>query len=95
MKKVVPAVYRQQKAEGTFRYDHAWLRTHSESVVFCGVEAVEGRERDRLGASFDAVVTARYFFGGFMYCTYLHGVVCVCMYVCTVYLCICMYVWMS
>lgn len=62
VKNVVPAVYKQQKAEGTFRYDHAWLRTHSESVVFCGVEAVEGRERDRLGASFDAVVLARYFF---------------------------------
>lgn len=60
MKRVVPAVYKEQKAEGTFRYDHAWLRTHSESVVFCGVEAVEGRERDRLGASFDAVVAARY-----------------------------------
>lgn len=59
VKNVVPAVYKQQKAEGTFRYDHAWLRTHSESVVFCGVEAVEGRERDRLGASFDAVVLAR------------------------------------
>ena len=66
VKKVVPAVYKQQKAEGTFRYDHAWLRTHSESVVFCGVEAVEGRERDRLGASFDAVVHAR----------------CVCVYTC-------------
>ena len=59
VKKVVPAVYRQQRAEGTFRYDHAWLRTHSESVVFCGVEAVEGRERERLNESFDAVVTAR------------------------------------
>ncbi|CAM9704632.1 unnamed protein product, partial [Hapterophycus canaliculatus] len=58
VKRVVPAVYRKQRAEGTFRYDHAWLRTHSESVVFCGVEAVEGRERDRLGNSFDAVVAA-------------------------------------
>lgn len=60
VKRVVPTVYRQQRAEGTFRYDHAWLRTHSESVVFCGVEAVEGRERDRLGESFDVVVAARW-----------------------------------
>ncbi|CBJ30684.1 ATP-binding cassette, sub-family D, member 4 [Ectocarpus siliculosus] len=58
VKTVVPAVYWKDKAEGTFRYDHAWLRTHSESVVFCGVGAVEGRERDRLGESFNAVVTA-------------------------------------
>ncbi|CAM9542990.1 unnamed protein product, partial [Scytosiphon promiscuus] len=58
VKQVVPAVYREQRAEGTFRYDHAWLRTHAESVVFCGVEAVEGRERDRLGESFDVVVAA-------------------------------------
>lgn len=59
MRRVVPAVYRREKAEGTFRYDHAWLRTHSESVAFCGVEAVEGRERERLDGSFDAVVDAR------------------------------------
>ncbi|CAM9967263.1 unnamed protein product, partial [Ectocarpus fasciculatus] len=58
VKTVVPAVYRKDKAEGTFRYDHAWLRTHAESVVFCGVGAVEGRERDRLGESFDVVVAA-------------------------------------
>lgn len=59
MKRVVPAVYEQEKAEGRFRYDHAWLRTHSESVAFYGVEAVEGRERERLGKSFDEVVTSR------------------------------------
>ncbi|CAM9546170.1 unnamed protein product, partial [Ectocarpus sp. 12 AP-2014] len=58
VKTVVPAVYWKDKVEGTFRYDHAWLRTHSESVVFCGVGAVEGRERDRLGESFNIVVTA-------------------------------------
>ena len=68
MKRVMPAVYRQERAEGTFRYDHAWLRTHSESVVFCGVEAVEGRERERLGDSFDAVVDARQaVFGNVLY----------------------------
>lgn len=55
----MPAVYGQERAEGSFRYDHAWLRTHSESVVFSGVEAVEGRERERLNESFDAVVAAR------------------------------------
>lgn len=59
VKRVVPAVYGQERAEGTFRYDHAWLRTHSEAVVFYGVEAVEGRERERLGNSFDAVVASR------------------------------------
>lgn len=60
IKKVVPYVYAREKAEGTFRYDHAWLRTHSESVVFCGTEAVEGRERERMTSSFDAVVSARF-----------------------------------
>lgn len=60
MKTVVPAVYRQERAEGNFRYDHAWLRTHAESVAFCGAEAVEGRERERLGESFAGVVAARF-----------------------------------
>lgn len=59
MKRVVPAVYAQEQAEGAFRYDHAWLRTHAEPVVFYGPEAVQGRERERLDNSFDAVVASR------------------------------------
>ncbi|CAM9719917.1 unnamed protein product, partial [Choristocarpus tenellus] len=60
VKKVVPAVYTQERAEGTYRYDHAWLRSNAESIAFYGPEAVEGREQERLGKSFAGVVRARW-----------------------------------
>lgn len=56
---MVPAVAAEERAEGTFRNDHAWLRMHSESVVFYGPKAVEGREKERLNKSFGAVVATR------------------------------------
>lgn len=59
LKRVIPSVAAQERAEGTFRNDHAWLRMHAESVAFFGPEALEGREKQRLNARFDGVVAAR------------------------------------
>ncbi|CAN7997248.1 unnamed protein product [Ixodes hexagonus] len=41
MSPVVPRVYEQEKQEGHFRYEHARIRAHSESIAFLDGEPVE------------------------------------------------------
>ncbi|CAM9770044.1 unnamed protein product, partial [Phaeothamnion confervicola] len=58
LRRVVPLVYAQERADGAFRYGHAWLRVCAESVAFGG-GAAAACERRRLDRSLEAAVAAQ------------------------------------
>jgi ATP-binding cassette, subfamily D (ALD), member 4 len=60
LRRVVPYVYTSERKEGSFRYAHAWLRSHAEPVAFYGAAAVAGAERGRLSTLLDAAVSAKW-----------------------------------